>query len=207
MDQQRIPKPGEIYMHFKGMLYQIITVAIHSETREYMVVYQALYGEFKTYVRPLDMFLSKVDKEKYPEVKQQFRFTLRTSQEELVEIIDSDEKAKPQQMTEKNTTNVIQATSNQLEAIVSDNKSVTIEEAPVPSEEVNSILLDFLDAPSYSRKLEILTSNIKNLNDRLINDMAVALDCSVDDGPIEQRIQGLIVCLQAMRRFEDRRLR
>ncbi len=66
-----------IYKHFKGDYYIVEDVATHSETKEKYVVYRALYGDNNLYIRPYDMFLEKVDKVKYPNVKQEYRFELQ----------------------------------------------------------------------------------------------------------------------------------
>ncbi len=67
---------GRKYRHFKGNDYKVLALAEHTETGEECVVYQALYGEDKIYVRPLDMFASEVDRDKYPDVSQKHRFEL-----------------------------------------------------------------------------------------------------------------------------------
>ena len=66
-----------VYKHFKGDYYLVEDVAIHSETKEKYVVYRGLYGDNNLYIRPYEMFISKVDKNKYPNVEQEYRFELQ----------------------------------------------------------------------------------------------------------------------------------
>ncbi len=79
-------RPGDVVQHFKRetldkeqlldniYVYEIIGTAFHTEMREDVMVYQALYGDRHLFVRPLDMFCGEVDHEKYPDIKQKYRF-------------------------------------------------------------------------------------------------------------------------------------
>lgn len=81
---RNIPEPGTIVRHFKretirnpgtnDYLYEIVGLAEHTESKENMMIYRALYGSGKLYARPLDMFMSEVDRNKYPSIQQKYRF-------------------------------------------------------------------------------------------------------------------------------------
>ena len=74
--ERELKIPG-IYKHFKGDLYLVEDVVCHSETKEKMILYRALYGECERWCRPYDLFISEVDHEKYPNVTQKYRFELQ----------------------------------------------------------------------------------------------------------------------------------
>lgn len=185
----RIPKPHEIYKHFKGNLYQVLAVAEHSETGEKLVVYQALYGEFKIYARPLDNFLEEVDREKYPGAGQLFRFELQGT-----ETAENDKEAE-----------ATIAQDSALTATEAD-KEAAIEEK---EEELNidPMVLQFLEADTYEERLNILVGCKHRITDEMITTMAVACDVEVPEGSLEERFLGLKNCLSTLDKYECNRLR
>lgn len=82
------PKPYEVFTHFKGKQYQVLLLAVHAQTEEKYVVYQAMYDDHRIYVREYDEFMSEVDRERYPDVKQKYRFA---REDELSETVDKTE--------------------------------------------------------------------------------------------------------------------
>lgn len=74
LNGRHMPKPYEVYKHFKGNLYVVLNVVRHTETDELLVIYVSLKDMKRIYARPLQMFMSEVDHEKYPDVKQKYRF-------------------------------------------------------------------------------------------------------------------------------------
>lgn len=210
----KIPAPGEFYRHFKNKYYQIIAIAAHSETKEKMVVYQALYDDFGVYVRPLDMFISEVDHEKYPDVKQLFRFEKVTAEEVNIGVKKMKEATKDE--TKEATTSEAskEAKKTVLQRVISGEKpeELTKEEqlekaCPDGEEAPDPILMGFLDLRTMTEKSKFLSEHKKQLTDDIINAMAASLDITVEDGPIELRYSSLRSCLQTKAKYEINRLR
>ena len=197
-----IPKPHEIYEHFKGNLYQIVTIAQHSETGEQLVIYQAMYGEFKIYARPLAMFTSEVDKVKYPEVQQRFRFELQGADADR-QIRETDEVNGGQTTTQAVPTATAQDAATWTVPTATAQDAAAHPEAPT----LDPLVLEFLDADSYEQKLNILAGLHHRITDEMITTMAIACDIEVNDGETEERYEELKNCLLTMEKFECNRLR
>ena len=186
---ERLVQPGQFYKHFKDKLYQILAVARHSETGEKMVVYQALYGDYGVYVRPYEMFVSEVDREKYPQVAQKYRF-------ELITLENSGNTDVKPEKTEK--TESVEVKNEVIESVCEPDPELA---------GVNPDLLAFLELDTLAEKLEMLRDLRKKMDDRLLDSIAASLDIVVNDGPLPQRYQEVLNCLETMRHFECSRFR
>ena len=174
--EDRDIRSGDLFLHFKNKLYQIITVAVHSETEEALVVYQALYGDYKVYARPLEMFLSEVDHKKYPDVRQKYRF--EKVKRDRLPIREEKETQQPQP-----------------------------EDETVGPEDANYWLIRFLDTDSYEEKSAMLKDMENEITDRMINNLAAALDVVIPEGTLSERFRQLRICVDTKKRYETGRLR
>lgn len=190
------PKPQEMYRHFKGDLYQIRCLAKHSETGEMLVVYQAMYGTFEIYARPLSMFMEEVDRVKYPSAVQRYRFELLETMED-----DEDTVARPDSLVKEKT--------EKSEKAEEPEKPKKPEELEEPEEQLNidPLVLEFLDADSYGQRLSILDSLHNRITDDMINMMAVSADLEIKEGEVEDRYMELRNCLRTFEKYECNRLR
>ena len=157
---QSNPMAGEVYRHFKGKMYKVQGIAVHFETGEAMVIYQEMYGDNITYVRPYESFIEN------------FTFT-------------------PTGVQPNDTPTGVQP----------DDKLVEKDPGESP-------MLKFLDTDDFDEKYEILCNIPKaDIDDVLVDNLAVTLDVVIPDGPIEQRFAELKTCVRTRKKYESLRLR
>ena len=186
---QSNPMAGEVYRHFKGKMYKVQGIAVHSETGEAMVIYQAMYGDNITYVRPYESFIEKLDKHKYEDVNEIYRFTFIPMNGDYSTASQSN-------------------IANAERTKYSTPTGVQPDDALIEKEPQESPMLKFLDTDDFDEKYEILCNIPKtDINDVLVDNLAVTLDVVIPDGPIEQRFAELKTCVRTRKKYESLRLR
>ena len=196
------PLPGEKYLHFKNKLYQVIAVAKHSETMVPYVVYQALYGDFGVYIRPYDMFVSEVDHEKYPEVTQKYRFAyVDHTKNETLRTERAEHKKIPVNQNVEQQENVPDVTAAVSTAELQEQNMVQ-RESDV-EEQINPWLLRFLDTDTMEEKYQIVCDIKNDITDRLIDDLAVAVDVVIPEGKLSDRYEQLKYCIRTRQKYEQ----
>lgn len=236
---QNIPKPGQIYRHFKGNLYRIVTLAVHSETGEALVIYQALYGEYKVYARPLSMFMERLDRNKYQDAAAEMRFTL---QEELIAPVAAEMKPEAGAGAERSSrtegeggtgaaglTETEEAEEIGFKAAgapiptqpagSTENADIETADAPEAAEgaeasaadetgfHLDPLVIEFLDADTCEKRLNILSALRERITDDMINIMAISVGVEIKEGDVERRYDELRSCLLTFGKYESNRLR
>lgn len=211
---ERIVRQGQLYRHFKNKIYQIIAIAIHSETKEKMVVYQAMYGDFNIYVRPYDMFVSEVDTIKYPNAGQKYRFELigetgnsdMPIKEEKENELHTDRIYENKFMEDESHTDKLQ--KEELQTKEYQDEVIISEDDYEDEGEVSPILLEFLNLDTYEEKLDMFINIKDKLDEKLLGDIAVALDIGFTDNMSEkEQFDSIKFSLQTFAHFEDNRKR
>lgn len=225
---------GGIYRHFKGGIYQIKTLAKHSETGETMVVYQAMKPPFEVWVRPLSMFVERLDPADYPDAGQELRFVpVDLSEEVTLQSVQAGQTALQTGKTAQAGQVALQAqkTGQSMQETEGSTAAETQEQlTSIPDEELHRALvsgqaerylsgkiteeeiarrgmLQILDAESYEEKRQLLIGMQPYLDKLLLHNIAAALDVVLDEAPLEEQFESLLHCVDAHARYEGGRLR
>lgn len=208
---QKTVNAGEFYKHFKGQLYQVRALAENSEDNTPMVVYQARYAPFKIW-QTTSTFLEKLDKEKYPDAAQEYRF-----ERIILDDRQNTEAAEPD-IVQSEKSAAVTNTIHPEEAITVSDEEITdaLLSGQVERKLSGKIsdkqlaakgLMIFLDAENYHDKRHIFSSLEPYLNDTILNNIAVTLDLVLDEGSPEQHFDTILNCLETHEHYECNRLR
>lgn len=192
------PKANEIYKHFKGNMYQIVDIAIDSETGNELVIYRALYAPFTTYARELSMFMSKVDRDKYPSATQEQRF-------ELV-VFDDETKNRCEAITPNTSTTSTTSNSEETHVrvnSVNENRAVETVDERAAKSGISPVLLRFLETEGVAAQIECLTEIREQLTPEIMTSIEFSIGMEeAQRGDVYERYRGVKNYLDLKRKYE-----
>lgn len=229
--KRNTPEEGQIYRHFKGSLYRIVTVAVHTEMSEKLVVYQSVEKPERVFARPLDMFMSEVDRLRYPLVRAKYRFTLLVEEtedtdakEEKPVSVETDDQNEGTVSTEiKESSETLEEKKQGSEDIekVSDTESESVTEEEHTEcnsddtavyKEDGELVLDpyveaVLDEKEFSKKIENFEMLRGKCTDDMLLNIAISLDVQLEEGSVEEKYAQILKTLRMHEKYESARLR
>lgn len=202
----RIPKPGEFYRDIENRLYQIITMAKHTETGEELVVYQALYGVYPITAAPLLLFNRRVDETEHPRAEQEYWF-------EPVKFLTGKRTGNKDFSPEEEPEEYFDEEGDAFEDVRFEELSEDelLPSSVTESERNGSTAIEwlekFLDAESYEKQLEVLNQMRGKVGKRELDSICLVLGIPASSGDEDSQIFNIKKHLETRMRYDNRRLR
>lgn len=219
------PVENQVYRHFKGTLYQIVTIAVHTEDSEKLVVYKSVENPEKVFARPLEMFMSEVDRFRYPMIRAKYRFTLVEDGEEeeaqaqeieentetigveepleAEETAGSEETAEQEEIAEPDGTVESEMPSETVEEITDDNAVYKADGTLV----IDPVVEAILDEKDFTKKIENFQLLRNKCTEEMLTTLAISLDVQLSGNTVEEKYAEILKTLKMHEKYETGRLR
>ena len=202
-ENRQTPVAGQIYKHFKGNLYKVLAVAVHTESEEKLVVYQSVENPDRVFARPLEMFMSDIDRFRYPLIRAKYRFTLvsepevenngeETKEEETIKETPNED-TKGEDVKDEET----EEQSDDDSAVYKDNGELVID----------PYVEGVLDEKEFSKKIEFFEMLRGKCTEDMLTTIAISLDIQLQEGSIEDKYSQILRTLKMHEKYETSRLR
>ena len=206
------PKENEIYKHFKGSLYQIVTIAVHTESSEKLVIYRSVEKPERVFARPLDMFMSEVDHIRHPFVKVKYRFTLMVEakeeepeiEETEIEETEIEESVDETSDIEEGADSVSIDNENNSEDALSDDTAVYKADGELV---LDPIVEAVLDEKEFSDKIANFERLRNKCTEEMLTTIAISLDIQLMGDSVEENYAQILKTLKMHDKYESARLR
>lgn len=202
-ENRQTPVAGQIYKHFKGNLYKVLAVAVHTESEEKLVVYQSVENPDRVFARPLEMFMSDIDRFRYPLIRAKYRFTLVSEPEEETNGEETKEEETKEETLNEDTKEEdvkdeeTEEQSDDDSAVYKDNGELVID----------PYVEGVLDEKEFSKKIEFFEMLRGKCTEDMLTTIAISLDIQLQEGSIEDKYSQILRTLKMHEKYETSRLR
>ena len=202
-ENRQTPVAGQIYKHFKGNLYKVLAVAVHTESEEKLVVYQSVENPDRVFARPLEMFMSDIDRFRYPLIRAKYRFTL-VSEPEVENNGEETKEEETKEETLNEDTRGEDVKDEETEEQSDDDSAVYKDNGELV---IDPYVEGVLDEKEFSKKIEFFEMLRGKCTEDMLTTIAISLDIQLQEGSIEDKYSQILRTLKMHEKYETSRLR